>query len=30
MRSTGTTVFRFENGKIAEKIGEGGALPALQ
>lgn len=30
MRFTGTTVFRIENGKIAEEIGEEGALTALQ
>ena len=27
---TGTTVFRIENGKIVEEIGEEGALTALQ
>lgn len=30
MKFTGTTVFRIENGKIAEEIGEEGALTALQ
>lgn len=30
MLFTGTTVFRIENGKIAEEIGEEGALTALQ
>lgn len=30
MRFTGTTVFRLENGKIAEEIGEESALTALQ
>lgn len=30
MRFTGTSVFRIENGKIAEEIGEEGAFAALQ
>jgi hypothetical protein len=30
MLFTGTTVFRIENGKIVEEIGEEGALTALQ
>ena len=30
VRFTGTTVFRIENGKIVEEIGEEGALLALQ
>lgn len=30
IRFTGTSVFRIENGKIAEEIGEEGALLALQ
>jgi predicted ester cyclase len=30
MKFTGTTVFRIVNGKIAEEIGEEGALTALQ
>jgi predicted ester cyclase len=30
MRFTGTTVFRIEDGKIVEEIGEEGALTALQ
>jgi hypothetical protein len=30
MRFTGTTVFRIIDGKIAEEIGEEGALTALQ
>lgn len=30
IRFTGTSVFRIENGKIAEEIGEEGALVALQ
>lgn len=30
MRFTGTTVFKLENGRIVEEIGEEGALTALQ
>jgi predicted ester cyclase len=30
MKFTGTTVFKIENGKIVEEIGEEGALTALQ
>lgn len=30
IRFTGTTVFRIENGKIVEEVGEEGALMALQ
>ncbi|MNY75853.1 SnoaL-like polyketide cyclase [compost metagenome] len=30
VRFTGTSVFRIENGKIVEEIGEEGALLALQ
>jgi predicted ester cyclase len=30
MHFTGNTIFRIENGKIAEEIGEEGALTALQ
>jgi predicted ester cyclase len=30
IRFTGTTVFRIENGKVAEELGQEGALTALQ
>jgi hypothetical protein len=30
MLFTGTTIFRIENGKIVEEIGEGSALTALR